>query len=252
MTFTNSILAGTTLVRESISSEGFVSGSTGWEIQRDGDAEFNGATFRGTVEVTGTGNNRVRIIVQSGIPTLEFRNSDGELFYVDIDDDAFRMQWASAGNSGLFFARDEGGNHGIVLRSSETGAPSVIFNDDNGFLYTGSYSPLTYNTWQNVTVNSGTAVAGNEPQVKLLPDGTCIMRGVVTGHSTVVNTTILTLPVGRRPARSGRYACSAEGTDDTHHMFVNTSGAISVARVGSGGSSGDNDTWFNNIFFSTV
>lgn len=54
MTFTNAILAGVTLVRDAIQSEGFVTGVTGWRISRDGNAEFNDVTIRGEVEVGDT------------------------------------------------------------------------------------------------------------------------------------------------------------------------------------------------------
>lgn len=51
MTFTNSILGGTTLARTDIRSEGFVTGVTGWIIRRDGTAEFSSVTIRGDVLV---------------------------------------------------------------------------------------------------------------------------------------------------------------------------------------------------------
>lgn len=40
------------LVRPSIHSPNFVSGSTGWTINKDGSFEFNGGTFRGTIVIT--------------------------------------------------------------------------------------------------------------------------------------------------------------------------------------------------------
>ena len=47
MTFRNDILAGLMLVRESIQSENFVAGSSGWSIDKDGHAEFNDIVIRG-------------------------------------------------------------------------------------------------------------------------------------------------------------------------------------------------------------
>lgn len=56
--FSNSTVGGIgNLIRKFIQSVPFVSGSTGWRIGRDGTAEFNGATFRGGVVVSG--NNGV-------------------------------------------------------------------------------------------------------------------------------------------------------------------------------------------------
>lgn len=64
MSFRNPILAGTTLVRTAIESANYVPGSAGWMIGRDGTAEFNGATFRGTVVV----QSNEAILIYSGAP----------------------------------------------------------------------------------------------------------------------------------------------------------------------------------------
>jgi hypothetical protein len=54
MAFGNPIIGGDdTLVRNAIQSEGFASGSSGWRIERSGDAEFNGITARGSVILDG-------------------------------------------------------------------------------------------------------------------------------------------------------------------------------------------------------
>lgn len=56
MPFQDAILAGNTLVRDSIKSENYVAGSTGWQISRDGNAEFNNLSSRGGL-VTGFAPN---------------------------------------------------------------------------------------------------------------------------------------------------------------------------------------------------
>lgn len=54
MEFNNAIVGGSNeLVRTAIQSRGFVSGSVGWRIKRDGNAEFNDVTIRGGLVVTG-------------------------------------------------------------------------------------------------------------------------------------------------------------------------------------------------------
>lgn len=50
MAFRNSILAGDTIVRRAMQSEGFQTGVAGWRLERDGDAEFNDVTVRGELE----------------------------------------------------------------------------------------------------------------------------------------------------------------------------------------------------------
>ena len=48
MTFRNSVVGGTTLVRPAIKSPNFVTGVSGWSIDRNGSAEFNDITIRGS------------------------------------------------------------------------------------------------------------------------------------------------------------------------------------------------------------
>jgi hypothetical protein len=47
--FTNPVVGGNTLIRTAIQSQGFAPGVTGWQIARDGSAEFNNATIRGNL-----------------------------------------------------------------------------------------------------------------------------------------------------------------------------------------------------------
>lgn len=50
MPFANQILGGSNkLVRSAIESPNFVAGSAGWQVRKDGSAEFNNGVFRGTV-----------------------------------------------------------------------------------------------------------------------------------------------------------------------------------------------------------
>lgn len=53
MPFSNPILGGDTLVRNAIQSANYVAGVSGWAIFRDGSAEFNNITVRGTFEAGG-------------------------------------------------------------------------------------------------------------------------------------------------------------------------------------------------------
>lgn len=54
MSFANSVVGGIgSLIRQAIQSPGFVSGSTGWSIFRNGSVEFNNGVFRGTLTAAG-------------------------------------------------------------------------------------------------------------------------------------------------------------------------------------------------------
>lgn len=63
-----------TLVRKALQSFGFVHGSTGWQIQRDGDAEFNAALIRGELDL-GPASPAPRVAVNPNIPS-ELTNWD--------------------------------------------------------------------------------------------------------------------------------------------------------------------------------
>lgn len=63
MTFRNPILGGNgQLIRQNIHSENYVAGLAGWQITRDGDAEFNNVTTRGALYV-GDSNQYLRAYV---------------------------------------------------------------------------------------------------------------------------------------------------------------------------------------------
>jgi len=51
MGFRNPLVGGITLVRSAIQSNPYVTGVSGWSINRDGTAEFNSGTFRGSIQV---------------------------------------------------------------------------------------------------------------------------------------------------------------------------------------------------------
>lgn len=54
------------LVRPSIHSPGFISGSFGWTINRDGSFEFNGGIFRGNVVITSSND---LLVYSTAVPT---------------------------------------------------------------------------------------------------------------------------------------------------------------------------------------
>lgn len=59
----NPILGGGgTLIRDAIKSSNFLTGVSGWQITRDGNAEFNNAILRGILETDGANGAYVRIV----------------------------------------------------------------------------------------------------------------------------------------------------------------------------------------------
>lgn len=59
--FSNSILAGTTLVRDAIRSPNYVAGTSGWSVNKNGSAEFNDVVVRGIVDAVAATGAEVKI-----------------------------------------------------------------------------------------------------------------------------------------------------------------------------------------------
>lgn len=204
MTFNNSILAGTTLVREAISSEGFVSGTTGWTIERDGNAEFNDVTLRGSLHVE-QNNSSIDIYVDvTDQPVQDFVDAEGRTYRLQTFTgtlDYLRFGPTSSPNSKMYFVNSEG----IAFRSDALGAPSVLFDDDTGYLKAGVFAATwAEETWHAVTFQNGWANLGGNWETaayRKMPDGIVRLKGVIVGGTKTDGTTITTLPSGYRPAR---------------------------------------------------
>jgi hypothetical protein len=76
--FSNPVTGGQgSLVRPAIKSPNYVAGVSGWSINRDGTAEFNGATFRGAVQIGGPlPNPEMLFTVSSGHPVMFMYTGD--------------------------------------------------------------------------------------------------------------------------------------------------------------------------------
>lgn len=61
-TFTNPTVGEAVLLRTAMQSEGFVSGSQGWRLERNGNAELNNLVVRGTL-IAGTNVNNGQLII---------------------------------------------------------------------------------------------------------------------------------------------------------------------------------------------
>ena len=85
MPFTNPIVAGLTLIRQAIRSPNFVTGVSGWSINKDGSAEFNDVTSRGTV-VIGNYPSGPYTLISPTVP-IEIQNfyTSGTWHAIDFD-----------------------------------------------------------------------------------------------------------------------------------------------------------------------
>jgi hypothetical protein len=81
MTFGNSILAGEELVRTGIRSPNFVAGVSGWRIARDGSAEFNNVTVRGTFRAQNAAGSFVEIGARPDVAFIDLQPPNGAETY---------------------------------------------------------------------------------------------------------------------------------------------------------------------------
>jgi hypothetical protein len=230
MTFSNPILAGETLVRASIESEGFTAGSQGWSIQRDGDAEFNDVTIRGSWEVSGPSG---RIHAENGIITV-YDPSDNVV--AEFSADGFSTydlsttpdSGARLVGSSLEFVDDiTTGDVTTFLHDGElgfldaTGASLTRIRRVTSVTHEGKFSinkHLMFDVagsvedWREIGsggnpafVNSFSNFGGAFETVafKLMPDGTVQFKGTGTRTGdTPDNTSMFTLPAGFRPGQT--------------------------------------------------
>jgi hypothetical protein len=129
--FSNPIAAGSgALTVPSIHSPGYTPGSTGWSINKDGTAEFNGITVRGTV-ILGNGTTN----------TIILDNTRSALF---VYDNSGKLVESVAANSGT----DALGNNYVAGFGTYDGTP--------GGLYSSLIAGL-------LAVGTGSAVANTQP-----------------------------------------------------------------------------------------
>jgi hypothetical protein len=83
--FSNPIAGGIgTLIRAWLRSVNYVAGLTGWQISKDGDAEFNNATIRGQIYVSGDDGAYITIATFSGTP-FQYLNPSPPVSLTPVD-----------------------------------------------------------------------------------------------------------------------------------------------------------------------
>lgn len=80
--FHNNVLAGTNLVRDAINSPDFLTGVSGWSINKDGSAEFNDIVIRGSLVVTGNAESANYV---AGISGWQLRDNGTAEFNGNVD-----------------------------------------------------------------------------------------------------------------------------------------------------------------------
>lgn len=137
MPFTNPLVAGTTLIRSAIKSPDYVAGTSGWQISKDGSAEFNDVTVRGALVSIGDNGSEVDIHTGATGAYIEVRpNNFGN---ATIDATILGSRWDG---TTLF----DGTNHYLLTEyrsASFSGQPYVIMEVQSAS-YEGTTQGVAY------------------------------------------------------------------------------------------------------------
>lgn len=186
MAFENSILAGKKLVREAIQSPNYVTGVSGWTINKDGSAEFSNLTARGNITAeslsTGVAPN-ARVVIDSipaGFPTVEFFTGDPS----EVDEGV--VGHTSFPFSAVMFlnSADIGDGSANLNLISPTGAVGAILE----FTDTGSaFTPLVDFSTADMTVGGVANFTNTHIPTGLGDDDVPIILGDLTGPNLALS-----------------------------------------------------------------
>lgn len=214
MTFNNSILAGTTLARENIQSEGYVAATSGWIIERDGDAEFNSIVVRGDIisigELYTTRLLDGEVIIElNANPVRNVTMNPTITTYSGVSSTNIMLDFGDVDPPQIGF-RDTSNSHG------------VYYDSDVGYLKVVAWLTGTPEDWKSLPNNN--SYTGGE--YKLLPDGNVILDGSVGGGTATSPVVVGTLPAGYRPRQYSEYMVARGGAFGTNKIAIGTDGTI--------------------------
>jgi len=172
MAFRNPAIAGQYLVRPALRSPNYVTGSTGWTVNRDGSAELNSAVIRGSVSI---GNPAAQHAILANPAT-------GDV--VDVYDSSNRLvMWIDA--------------FGTVNTALQPGLDSLEIQGNALMFYNQSSAPgsraavtgTSSATGSHLSVDSGRGLASNDAVLTLLdalasPDGKSYVRAQQKADNT--------------------------------------------------------------------
>jgi hypothetical protein len=246
------IVGNSALENSYVRSSNYVSNSSGWTIEADGSAEFNDVSVRGTLHLEDSGgelNINVDII---GQPEIKFTSPSAVDYSITADNS--NMEIGTVNDMSTIHIIPA---NGLVIRSQAAGAPSMLFDDTDGYIKHGSYSPWTIATWVTATLQNSWNTSGvgafDAPAYKKQPDGTVRLRGVTVAGTKTDGTVIFTLPTGFRPARRKHIAVSSDVAGQTPVAQIfgisdgGNAGQVQIFRAGTSGAIG-----FDNVTFELI
>lgn len=265
MPFANQILGGqSTLVRPAIKSPNFAHGSAGWSINKDGSAEFNSATIRGTVtagEFVGTDFiiNQSGAFFYNGTPahgnmvasiasvtgTDQFGNvygagvnvyAPGTNAQISISSDTISL-FSLSGVQLTLMAEDIGGN----TYYSFTGA--AFLEGAGGWSALNPVTGIGPETWHPVSISGGPSGSSGTARVKMSPVANFAIVDIEISFPALgaqSTFTIGSLIAAYYPATARHYAAGIAGTatgTPQPRLLIPTSGGLVLGNVPAGATS---------------
>ena len=190
MAFTDPIVGGTTLIRTAIRSPNYAAGTAGWTINRDGSAEFNQITSRGTV-IVGTAPGQVILDENAGNGRLSATGIDGTKLVVDTGLTAgISMTPALSGHSYQeasieAFVNGAGTHHPVTLMTSPCDQANPGWT--SAIVLSGASATSTLCTIQMATQNDSPPNSGAMVNsISILPaTGSTVITTNGSGDATI-------------------------------------------------------------------
>lgn len=260
--FASAIAGGVgTLIRTFLQSQGFVSGSTGWQIRKDGGAEFNNIVIRNGQVISG------QALFYSGTPALgnliasisgtagfdSFGNRIPQGITAQAANGALISLIPGAPSPTLQFVDSSGLNVAQIVQDiPSVGIDNIHFGNvtnvwvDSGGLITSLphkvIDPVagfpTVETWHNLSLSGGYTNQG-APQptssYRMTNDLEVELVGAITGGASFADgTTVATLPAGYRPGHTiTNVIYVTTGAAEQAAMNVDSSGNCKIFGCGS-------------------
>jgi len=232
-----------TLIRNQMQSEGFVSGSNGWRIERNGNAEFNDVTIRGDLITGPPGSKHLEIL--DGSNSMDFYSGDADEVangYINVDvvgNSAFVDVVAPDIDPATFlpaFMRVR--NYDDGTSDATLAGGKVYVSETGGTLQTGVDSGDGTNAvywfrsgagWQTATLGANWSTNGGFT-TEFIKDssGTVHCHGRVQGTAAAVSP-IFTFPVGYRPqSQPVEFLIQAGGAGGVGWIRVDLNGNVTI------------------------
>lgn len=195
MAFRNPAVAGLYLVRAALRSPDYVLGTTGWSVNRDGTAEFNQGTFRGSIEVGPTAGVHFVVNNTATGDVWDVYDATGDVVALaDANGDIATINWNLGTQNLSLLARGEVEWRNISATNVTTAEANGVLDDEG--LFQGV--SLTLSAWDPSQgtppggfvgslqiCGQGTATSGNAPPTVIANErGTYGSVAVTDGQST--------------------------------------------------------------------